>query len=87
MTKNAAAEVHAGTAPTRFFDSRASYLMFTTATTEKPVVAARIGEQDPSATKHTWPALSTPLRRPTSGASGLIGGDAKEAREFPTPFH
>ncbi len=44
MTKNAAVEVHAGTAPTRFFDSRASYLMFTIATTEKPVVAARIGE-------------------------------------------
>ncbi len=45
MTKNVAAEVHSGTVPTRFFDSRASYLMFITATTEKPVVAARIGEE------------------------------------------
>ncbi len=45
MTKNAAAEVHSGTAPSRFFDSRASYLMFTIATTEKPVVAARVGEE------------------------------------------
>ncbi|MCZ6462571.1 MAG: hypothetical protein O6705_10125, partial [Actinobacteria bacterium] len=45
MTKNVAAEVHSGAAPSRFFDSRASYLMFTIATTEKPVVAARIGEE------------------------------------------
>ena len=45
MTKNVATEVQSGTAPSRFFDSRASYLMFTIATTEKPVVAARIGEE------------------------------------------
>lgn len=29
----------------RFFDSRAAYLLFSTATNEKPVVAARIGEE------------------------------------------
>ena len=45
MTENAATEAHSGTVPTRFFDSRASYLMFITATTEKLVVAARIGEE------------------------------------------
>ena len=45
MIENAAAEVHSGRLPTRFFDNRASYLMFTIATTEKPVVAARIGEE------------------------------------------
>jgi hypothetical protein len=33
--------------PTRFFDSRAAYMMFSTATDEKPVVAARIGEELP----------------------------------------
>jgi hypothetical protein len=33
------------TVPARFFDSRAAYLMFTTATNEKPVVAARIGKE------------------------------------------
>ena len=45
MTKNAAADGHSGTTPARFFDSRASYLMFTIATSEKPVVAARIGQE------------------------------------------
>ena len=45
MTKNATAEAHSGTTRTRFFDNRASYLLFTIATTEKPVVAARIGEE------------------------------------------
>ncbi len=45
MTENASAGVHSGMTPTRFFDSRSSYLMFATATTEKPVVAARIGEE------------------------------------------
>ena len=45
MIENAAAKVHSGRLPTRFFDNRASYLMFTIATTEKPVVAARIGEE------------------------------------------
>ena len=29
----------------RFFDSRAAYLLFSTATNEKPVVAARIGSE------------------------------------------
>ena len=29
----------------RFFDSRAAYLLFSTATNEKPVVAARIGAE------------------------------------------
>ncbi len=29
----------------RFFDSRAAYMMFTTATNEKPIVAARIGKE------------------------------------------
>ena len=45
MTENAPAELPSGTVPTRFFDTRAAYLMFSTATTEKPVVAARIGEE------------------------------------------
>lgn len=31
--------------PARFFDNRAAYLMFSTATTEKPVVADRIGDE------------------------------------------
>lgn len=44
MTETAA-EVESQAAPARFFDNRAAYLMFTTATTEKPVVAARIGEE------------------------------------------
>lgn len=33
------------TTPARFFDNRAAYLMFTTATDEKSVVAERIGEE------------------------------------------
>jgi hypothetical protein len=33
------------TAIARFFDSRAAYLLFSTATNEKPVVAARIGDE------------------------------------------
>ncbi len=45
MTEHSVAKLHSGMGSTRFFDSRSSYLMFTTATTEKPVVATRIGEE------------------------------------------
>ena len=40
-----AAESRGGGEISRFFDSRAAYLLFSTATNEKPVVAARIGAE------------------------------------------
>jgi hypothetical protein len=40
-----ASEPHTEDLPARFFDNRAAYLMFSTATTEKPVVADRIGDE------------------------------------------
>jgi hypothetical protein len=43
MAKDTAQVTERGVA--RFFDSRAAYLLFSTATNEKPVVAARIGEE------------------------------------------
>jgi hypothetical protein len=47
MTDTNAASGKDQPSPTRFFDSRAAYMMFSTATDEKPVVAARIGEELP----------------------------------------
>ena len=47
MAETTETEDNARTSPARFFDSRAAYMMFTTATNEKPVVAARIGEELP----------------------------------------
>jgi len=43
MANDTAERMEQGVA--RFFDSRAAYLLFSTATNEKPVVAARIGEE------------------------------------------
>lgn len=43
MSQNPAEANQAGVA--RFFDSRAAYMLFSTATNEKPVVAARIGSE------------------------------------------
>ena len=47
MTETNATQDDAGTSPARFFDSRAAYMMFTTATDEKAVVASRVGEELP----------------------------------------
>jgi len=47
MTETQASEEQPQPSPARFFDNRAAYMMFTTATNEKPVVAARIAEELP----------------------------------------
>ena len=45
MANDSDSSMSANTGVARFFDTRAAYMMFSTATNEKPVVAARIGEE------------------------------------------
>ena len=45
MANDSESSADADMSVARFFDTRAAYMMFSTATNEKPVVAARVGEE------------------------------------------